>query len=242
MPKRSYRKKSGRKVSRKGSRKGSKKSYRKKGSRKASKKSKRRRTIRKVRKASPCSGLDEAECGYNPSCEYKTNKYGTKYCKSRAGTLYKKKLSKRLTKVQGPMGPPAGYIKEEKKELDKAEAVLDKKEEKLEDAIVAGAPAAVIAELKEEVKEQKEVVEQKLENLEEAAKEFDYSGDLEFNLPALGFRIRKRVKGSKRGKKSGRKSRKISRGKKSRGKKSRGKKSRGKKSRRNSGFRSRHMY
>jgi hypothetical protein len=245
MPKRSYRKKSGK--GKKGSRKGSKKSYRKKGSRKgskksyrkkASKKSKRRRTIRKVRKASPCVGLDEAECGYNPSCEYKTNKKGTKYCKSRAGTLYKKKLSKRLTKVQGPMGPPPGHIKEEKKELDKAEAVLDKKEEKLEDAIVAGAPAAVIAELKEEVKEQKEVVEQKLENLEEAAKEVDYSGDLEFNLPALGFRIRKRVKGSKRGRKSRGKSRKTSRGKKSRGKKSRGKK----KSRRNSGFRSRHMY
>jgi hypothetical protein len=246
MPKRSYRKKSGKKSYRKkvskksyrkkGSKKGSKKSYRKKASKKVSK---RRRTIRKVRKASPCVGLDEAECGYNPSCEYKTNKKGTKYCKSRAGTLYKKKLSKRLTKVQGPMGPPAGYVKEEKKELDKAEAVLDKKEEKLEDAIVAGAPAAVIAELKEEVKEQKEVVEEKLEKLEEKveeAKELNYSGDLEFNLPALGFRIRRRVKGSKRGKKS----RKTSRGKKSRGKKSRGKKH--SKRRRNSGSRSRHMY
>ena len=40
------------------------------------------------------------------------------------------------------MGPPAGYIKEEKRELDKAEAVLDKKEEKLEAAIIAAAPAA----------------------------------------------------------------------------------------------------
>ena len=236
MPKRSYRKKSSR--GKKGSRKGSKKSYRKKGS----KKSNRRRTIRKVRKASPCAGLDEAECGYNPNCEYKTNRFGTQYCKSRAGTLYKRKLSNKLTKVQGPMGPPPGHVKEEKKELDKAEAVLDKKEEKLEDAIVAGAPAPVIAELKEEVKDAKEKVEEKLEKLEEVAKEvFEYGGDLEFNLPALGFRIRKRVKGSKRGRKSRGKSRKTSRGKKSRGKKSRGKKSRGKKSRRNSGFRSRHM-
>ncbi len=244
MPKRSYRKKSSR--GKKGSRKGSKKSYRKKGSRKgskkshkASKKSKRRRTIRKVRKASPCVGLDEAECGYNPSCEYKTNKYGTKYCKSRTGTLYKKKLSKRLTKVQGPMGPPAGYVKEEKKELDKAEAILDKKEEKLEDAIVAGAPAPVIAELKEEVKDAKEVVEEKLEKLEEKVEvaKGRIPPEFEFDLAAMGFRIRRRVKGSKRGKKSRGKSRKTSRGKKSRGKKSRGKK----KSRKNSGFRSRHM-
>ena len=239
MPKRSYRKKSGRKSGKKGSHKGSKRTYRKKGSRKGSKKSKRRRTIRKVRKASPCVGLDEAECGYNPSCEYKTNKKGTKYCKSRAGTLYKKKLSKRLTKVQGPMGPPPGHIKEEKKELDKAEAVLDKKEEKLEDAIVAGAPAAVIAELKEEVKEQKEVVEEKLEKLEEKVEvaKGRIPPEFEFDLAAMGFRIRKRVKGSKRGRKSRGKSRKTSRGKKSRGKKSRGKK----KSRKNSGFRSRHM-
>jgi len=180
MPKRSYRKKSGRKSGKKGSRKGSKKSYRKKGSkksRKGSKKSKRRRTIRKARKSSPCKDLDEAECGYNPNCEYKTNKFGTKYCKSRAGTLYKRKLSKRLTKVQGPMGPPEGYVPKEKK---------------LEDI-------------------------------------FDYSGDLDFNLPALGYRIKKRgTKGSKR--KSRGKSRKTSRGKKSRGKKSR--KSRGKKSKR----------
>jgi hypothetical protein len=190
MPKRSYRKKSSR--GKKGSRKGSKKSYRKKGSRKGSKKSyrkkgskksNRRRTIRKSRKASPCKDLDEAECGYNPSCEYKTNKFGTKYCKSRSGTLYKKKLSKRLTKVQGPMGPPEGYVP---------------KENKLEDI-------------------------------------FDYSGDLDFNLQAMGYRIKKRgTKGSKR--KSRGKSRKTSRGKKSRGKKSRGKKSR-----KNSGFRSRHM-
>ena len=239
MPKRSYRKKSSR--GKKASRKGSKKSYRKKGSkksRKASKKSKRRRTIRKSRKASPCKDLDEAECGYNPNCEYKTNKYGTKYCKSRTGTLYKKKLSNKLTKVQGPMGPPAGYVKEEKKELDKAEAVLDKKEEKLEDAIVAGAPAVVSAELKEEVKEAKEVVEEKLEKLEEKVEvaKGRLPRELEFDLGAMGFRIRKRVKGSKRGKKSRGKSRKISRGKKSRGKKSRGKKSR-----KNSGFRSRHM-
>ena len=28
------------------------------------------------------------------------------------------------------MGPPPGHVKEEKKELDKAEVVLDKKEEK----------------------------------------------------------------------------------------------------------------
>ena len=131
MPKRSYRKKSGRKVSRKGSKKVSK-----------------RRTIRKTRKVSPCKDLDEAECGYNPSCEYKTNKFGTKYCKSRSGTLYKKKLSKRLTKVQGPMGPPAGYKFEEKKE-----------------------------ELP------------------------DYLGDLEFNLPALGYRIKKSRKGSKKSRK-----------------------------------------
>lgn len=235
MPKRSYRKKSGK--GKKGSRKGSKRSYRKKGSRKGSKKSKRRRTIRKVRKASPCSGLDEAECGYNPSCEYKTNKYGTKYCKSRTGTLYKKKLSKRLTKVEGPMGPPAGYVKEEKKELDKAEAILDKKEEKLEDAIVAGAPAPVIAELKEEVKEAKEVVEEKLEKLEEKVEvaKGRIPPEFEFDLAGMGFRIRRRIKGSKR--KSRGKSRKTSRGKKSRGKKSRGKK----KSRKNSGFRSRHM-
>lgn len=239
MPKRSYRKKSGRKSGKKGSRKGSKRSYRKKGSRKGSKKSKRRRTIRKVRKASPCSGLDEAECGYNPTCEYKTNKKGTKYCKSRAGTLYKRKLSKRLTKVQGPMGPPAGYVKEEKKELDKAEAILDKKEEKLEDAIIAGAPGPVIAELKEEVKEAKEVVEEKLEKLEEKVEvaKGRIPPEFEFDLAAMGFRIRKRVKGSKRGRKSRGKSRKTSRGKKSRGKKSRGKK----KSRKNSGFRSRHM-
>ena len=220
MPKRSYRKKSSR--GKKGSRKGSKKSYRKKGSRKGSKKSrkgskksKRRRTIRKVRKASPCSGLDEAECGYNPSCEYKTNKYGTKYCKSRAGTLYKRKLSNKLTKVQGPMGPPAGYVKEEKKELDKAEAILDKKEEKLEDAIVAGAPAPVIAELKEEVKEAKEVVEEKLEKLEEKVEvaKGRIPPEFEFDLAAMGFRIRKRVKGSKRksrGRKGSKKSRRHS--------------------------------
>ena len=233
MPKRSYRKKSSR--GKKGSRKGSKKSYRKKGS----KKSNRRRTIRKVRKASPCKDLDEAECGYNPNCEYKTNRFGTQYCKSRAGTLYKRKLSNKLTKVQGPMGPPPGHVKEEKKELDKAEAVLDKKEEKLEDAIVAGAPAAVIAEIKEEVKEAKEVVEEKLEKLEEKVEvaKGRIPPEFEFDLAAMGFRIRKRVKGSKRGKKSRGKSRKISRGKKSRGKKSRGKK----KSRKNSGFRSRHM-
>jgi hypothetical protein len=232
MPKRSYRKKSSR--GKKGSRKGSKKSYRKKGSRKGSKKSNRRRTIRKVRKASPCAGLDEAECGYNPNCEYKTNRFGTQYCKSRTGTLYKRKLSNKLTKVQGPMGPPPGHVKEEKKELDKAEVVLDKKEEKLEDAIVAGAPAVVIAELKEEVKEAKEVVEEKLEKLEEAAKE----EAIEPMFDMLFQRIRRRIKGSR-----GKKSRgKKSRGKKSRGKKSRGKKSRGKKSRKNSGFRSRHMY
>jgi hypothetical protein len=261
MPKRSYRKKSGK--GKKGSHKGSKRTYRKKGSRKGSKKSyrkkaskkvsKRRRTIRKVRKASPCVGLDETECGYNPSCEYKTNRFGTKYCKSRPGTLYKKKLSQKLTKVQGPMGPPAGYVKdavkEEKKELDKAEAVLDKKEEKVEAAIVAGAPAAVIAELKEEVKEAKEVVEEKLEKLEEKveeAKDFlgvGVFGDLggsekvEPMYDMLFQRIRRRIKGSKRGRKSRGKSRKTSRGKKSRGKKSRGKK----KSRKNSGFRSRHM-
>ncbi len=251
MPKRTYRKKSGKKGSKKSYRKkGSKKSYRKKGSKKGSK---RRRTIRKVRKASPCVGLDEAECGYNPSCEYKTNRFGTKYCKSRPGTLYKKKLSQKLTKVQGPMGPPAGYVKEEKKELDKAEAVLDKKEEKLENAIVAGAPAAVIAEIKEEVKEAKEVVEEKLENLEEKVQEINFNrvdqfgkslneerGDIAPMYDMLFQRIRRRIKGSKRGKKSGRKSRgkksrKISRGKKSRGKK-------GSRRRRNSGSRSRHMY
>ena len=140
MPKRSYRKKSGRKSGKKGSRKGSKRTYRKKGSRKASSK-KGKRIVKRTLRKSPCKDLDEAECGYNPSCEYKTNKFGTKYCKSRAGTLYKRKLSNKLTKVQGPMGPPEGYV-----------------------------PTPFS----------------------------DYSGDLEINLPALGYRIKKRSTRSKR--------------------------------------------
>ena len=173
MAKRSYRKKSSRG---KGSRKGSKRTYRKKGSRKGSKKTSKRGS----KKSKRC-----------PKGEVRTMR---KLANGKLG------VGKCMPKPFGAKKVEA-EVKEEKKDLDKAEVVLDKKEEKLEAAIIGGAPAPVIAELKEEVKEAKVSVEEKLKNLEEVAKEmadtFDY-GEGDFNLLALGYRIRKRIKGSKR--------------------------------------------
>ena len=182
MAKRSYRKKSSRG---KGSRKGSRRTYRKKGSRKGSRRTYRKKGSRKGSK--------------------KTSKRGSKKSKRcpKGEVRTMRKLANGKLGVGKCMPKPFGAkkVETEKKELDKAEVVLDKKEEKLEAAIIGGAPAPVIAELKEEVKEAKVSVEEKLKNLEEVAKEmadtFDY-GEGDFNLLALGYRIRKRIKGSKR--------------------------------------------
>jgi hypothetical protein len=95
MPKRTYRKKSGKK----GSRKGSKKSYRKKGSKKGSKKS-RRLSRFKVDPSNRCSTNKKAQCLTDPNCTY-VKKRG---CRSRQGTI-----SDNLV-FEGPMGPPAGYV------------------------------------------------------------------------------------------------------------------------------------
>jgi len=91
MPKRTYRKKSGKK----GSRKGSKKSYRKKGSKKS-----RRLSRFKVDPSNRCSTNKKAQCLTDPNCTY-VKKRG---CRSRQGTI-----SDNLV-FEGPMGPPAGYV------------------------------------------------------------------------------------------------------------------------------------
>ncbi len=91
MPKRTYRKKSGKK--------GSKKSYRKKGSKKGSKKS-RRLSRFKADPSNRCSMNKKAQCLTDPNCTY-VKKRG---CRSRQGTI-----SDNLV-YQGPMGPPAGYV------------------------------------------------------------------------------------------------------------------------------------
>ncbi len=96
MPKRTYRKKSGKKSYRK---KGSKKSYRKKGSKKGSKKS-RRLSRFKVDPSNRCSTNKKAQCLTDPNCTY-VKKRG---CRSRQGTI-----SDNLV-FEGPMGPPAGYV------------------------------------------------------------------------------------------------------------------------------------
>ncbi len=101
MPKRTYRKKSGKKGSKKSYRKkGSKKSYRKKGSKKGSKKSKRRLSRFKVDPSNRCTTNKKAQCLTDPNCTY-VKKRG---CRSRQGTI-----SDNLV-FEGPMGPPAGYV------------------------------------------------------------------------------------------------------------------------------------
>jgi hypothetical protein len=79
-----------------------------KGSRK-SKKSKSRRRVRKTHKKSPCKGLSQYDCNINPNCDYTTNKLGKSFCKSKAGTLYKRKLSDRLNVFAGPMGRASSF-------------------------------------------------------------------------------------------------------------------------------------
>jgi len=83
---------------------------RKSKSRKGSRKSRSRRSrIRKTHKKSPCKGLSQYDCNINPNCDYTTNKKGKSFCKARAGTLYKRKLSDRLNVFAGPMGRASSY-------------------------------------------------------------------------------------------------------------------------------------
>ena len=174
MPKRTYRKKSGKK--------GSKKSYRKKGSKKGSKKSYRKKASKRCPKGEVRSFKRLAN-----------GKLGVGKC----------------------MPKPFAAKK------------LAKKEEQLENAIIAGAPAPVVQELKQEVKDAKKEVEV-FNNLE--GNDYKYDGDYEFNLAALGWRIKKGRKGSKKSyrKKGSKKSYRKKGSKKSYRKKG-SKKSRGKK-------------
>ena len=93
--------------SRKSKSRRSKKSKSRKGSRKSKSRGKRR--IRKTHKKSPCKGLSQYDCNINPNCDYTTNKKGKSFCKARAGTLYKRKLSDRLNVFAGPMGRASSY-------------------------------------------------------------------------------------------------------------------------------------
>jgi len=96
--------------SRKSKSRRSKKSKSRKGSRKSKKsKSRGKRRIRKTHKKSPCKGLSQYDCNINPNCDYTTNKKGKSFCKARAGTLYKRKLSDRLNVFAGPMGRASSY-------------------------------------------------------------------------------------------------------------------------------------